>query len=96
MLAMHKEIVISLKDLRYISIECPLCKSRVIMDMKETHKIAKEQDSFSPRKCPACLVSYDTAIPSNINRLQETYVGLLPIADRISFRGEVEIEILSK
>lgn len=94
MLAMHKEIVIS-QDLRYISIECSHCKTRVVMDMKDDHKLSKEQGSFSPKECPACLAKYDSAIPNNVDYLRRTYVGMLPIADSITFRGEPEIAVLS-
>jgi hypothetical protein len=38
MLSMHKEIVFSLADLRYVEVSCGRCKTRIILDLKEKPK----------------------------------------------------------
>lgn len=89
---MHKEVVISIADLRYVSIECPVCKTRVVLDMKQKAPFAEKHGFFAPKKCPGCQSSYDSAIQPNVDSLQEAYQSLMQIADRISFRGEPTIE----
>ncbi len=91
MLAMQKQIVISLMDLRYVSIECPHCKTVVTLDMKGgLGDLGKKHKVFTPEKCPACPADYDTAIKENVDGFCRAYQSLLPIAERISFRGEPE------
>ena len=85
---MYQETVISMADLRYVGIECPHCRTRVILDMKETAALAVEHGIFAPRICPGCRTPYDSAIQPNIDNLQRAYQSLLEIADSISFRGE--------
>jgi phage FluMu protein Com len=90
MLAMKKELIISLADLRYISITCPRCKTQVVLDMKEPSEFSQKHDYFSPNKCPGCLTLYDSAIEPAVANLQRFYQSLLPVADRITFRTEAE------
>jgi phage FluMu protein Com len=90
MFAMHKQIVISLADLRFVSIECPECKTVVTMDMQETHEFAQKHDAFTPKECPGCSRQYDIAIRPNVDKFQKAYKALVEIADRISFRGNAE------
>jgi hypothetical protein len=91
MLLMHKQLVVSLADLRFVSIECPLCKTVVTLDMKEPHELAQKYDNaFCPKDCPGCRKQYDSAIRPNVDSFQKSYQALGEIADRISFRGETE------
>lgn len=85
---MYKELAISISDLRYVCIECPACRTKVVLDMKEKCGFAQKYGIFTPKKCPGCDAPYDTAIQPNIHAFHHAYQILLPIADRISFRGE--------
>lgn len=89
---MYKEIVVSLADLRYLSIECPICHTKVTLDMKDKSELAKKYAFFTPIECPGCQTKYDTAIPQTIDSFQKSYASLLEIAERISFHGPVEKE----
>lgn len=89
---MHKEIVVSLTDLRYVSIECPHCRTKVILDMKERSELSKQHEFFTPKECPGCQKQYDTAIPTSLDGFLKSYESLSGIADRISFRGSTEAE----
>lgn len=89
---MQKEIVVSLADLRYVSIECPTCHTKVILDMKGKSELWEKHHFFTPKACPGCASGYDTAIPTAVDALRKSYEMLLPIADRISFRGPMETE----
>jgi hypothetical protein len=50
----------------------------------------KTPGAFTPKECPGCLTEYDSAIRLALDRLQKVYEALMPIAGRISFRGEPE------
>jgi hypothetical protein len=91
MFSMHKELVVSLADLRFVSITCPTCRTVVTLDLKEPSEFAQKHDgAFSPKQCPGCRQDYDTAIRPSIDTFQRAYGSLIKIADRISFRGEPE------
>lgn len=85
---MHKQIVVSIADLRYICIKCPHCHTKVILDMKEKSSFAKKQGIFAPKRCPGCETNYDSAIQPNVDQLQRAYESLLEIVDNISFHSE--------
>jgi primosomal protein N' len=90
MLIMQKQFVVSLADLRFVSIECPTCRTLVTMDMKEPHEFTKKYDAFTPKDCPACRQQYDSAVRPGVDALQRAYSALMAIADRVSFRTEAE------
>jgi hypothetical protein len=91
MLFMHKQIVVSLSDLRFVSVACPLCKTIVTLDMKEPHELAQKHDNaFCPKDCPGCRKQYDSAIRPSIDGFQKAYAALGAIASQVSFQGEVE------
>jgi hypothetical protein len=87
---MQKQFVVSLADLRFISIECPTCRTIVTMDMKEPHELTKKYDAFTPKDCPACRHQYDSAVRPGVDALQRAYAALGTIADRVSFRMDAE------
>lgn len=91
MCVMHKELVVSIADLRYVCIECPHCRTKVVLDMKEPSEVSKKYNFFTPKECPGCRTAYDTAIQPSIDSLQRSYTSLMQIADRISFRGNPEL-----
>lgn len=90
MLTMQKQFVVSLADLRFVSIECPTCKTLVTMDMKEPHELTAKYDAFTPKDCPACRHQYDSAVRPGVDALQRAYAALIPIANRVSFRMDAE------
>ena len=88
MLVMHKQKIVTLADLRFVCIKCPLCRTEVSMDMQEPSEVAKR--SFTPRKCPGCDAAYDSAIVNGVDALQRLYGQLLLKAEALSFYGETE------
>lgn len=87
---MRSQSVISLADFRFVSIECPHCHTKVVLDMQTPSDFARKHGRFAPFKCPGCDAPYDTAVQPNVDALQEAYSRLFAIADRISFIGEPE------
>lgn len=87
---MQRELVVSLADLRHISIKCLHCNTRVILDMREKSAFAEKHNFFAPKVCPGCQAPYDSAVPTNVDYLQKIYQSLLPLAGTIGFYGEIE------
>ena len=88
MAAMHRQLVVSLKDLRYISVECKNCGTSITLDMTKESDHQK-QHGFTPLVCSVCRQSYDTAI-KNVNQFRDAYESLLCITDQLTLRGETE------
>lgn len=88
MAAMHRQLVVSLTDLRYISVECKNCGSSITLDMTRESDHQK-QWGFAPAACSVCRQNYDTAI-KNINHFRDAYVLLLCVADQVTLQGEAE------
>ena len=91
MLAMQRQTIVHLEDIRYVCIQCTHCTTRVILDMKETHRMAVQYDGFTPKSCPGCREDYDSATQPNVNAMQKAYAALLAISGRVSFHGEPEL-----
>ena len=89
MAAMHKQIVVSLADLRYVSIQCHSCGSSITLDMGKSTTHQAANDVFLPKICTACRAPYDSAM-GNVDELRRLFQYLGPVADRITFRGELE------
>ena len=89
----RKETVLSIEDLRYVTITCPHCQTQVILDMANYNPLSpdrlRERMAFAPRQCPACRVSYDTALTA-LNELQQAYATLANLPGIVSFRAPVE------
>ena len=89
MAAMQRQIVISLADLRYVSLECDHCHSILTLDMAKVSEHQEKYGVFFPRVCSVCQKAFDTAT-ENLDSFRRCYRSLLPIAGRITFRGELE------
>lgn len=74
MLAMHKELLLSLSDIRYISIGCPSCATRVVLDLGEAPAVDRNTgDPILPRACPNCRSPFDSALISAVRTLREAF-----------------------
>ncbi len=47
---------------------------------------AGDRRSFAPGQCPACLVTYDSAVPA-LDDLQRAYAELSKLGEAITFRA---------
>ena len=91
-MVLRKELVVGIEELRYVSIECPQCRTRVVLDMQERSAMAEKYDWFAPAKCPGCQVDYDSGLRDALNRLQKLYRPLRDFAGSLSFRAEAREE----
>ena len=88
MAAMQRQLVVSLGDLRYVSVECAHCGSSVTLDMKQQTE-HQTRFGFAPAVCPVCQKPHDTSM-QNLEGFSIAYRALLGVADRITLRGAVE------
>ena len=97
MLAMQNETVCFLSDLRYACISCKHCNTKVMLDLLELAELAKKYDeSIVANMCPGCGSDYDSALRIGLSALRRALSVLNPIADTITFRGELQGAISSK
>jgi primosomal protein N' len=88
MLAMLKELVVSLADIRCICVSCQHCKTKVVLDMREQSDFARTHGVFLPNECPGCRKPYDSALQPGLQNLHRAYEPLLPLEKWINFRGD--------
>lgn len=88
---MNKQIIVSMKDLRYASILCPHCNTRVTLDFAKEFGGESDRDRFkSPHQCPRCHANYDSAIPTALDAMQRVYSNLREHEKAVNFVVEDE------
>ena len=86
MLAMHKEILIAIADLRFVRVGCQHCKTRVVLDLHEPSDFSQRLDgSILSAECPGCRRAYDLSLVGALDALQKAYTGLKPLSKWIAF-----------
>jgi NAD-dependent SIR2 family protein deacetylase len=88
MVAMRRQSIISLSDMRYVSIQCKQCGASITLDMMRVSDYQK-RFGFAPTACSACQLPHDTSV-KNLDGLRLAYESLLGISDRITFHGDPE------
>jgi hypothetical protein len=87
--SMHEETVVALGDLQFVCIECPHCKTRVILDMEQKFEFSGGI-FFAPETCPGCRKPFDSAIPASLNALQRAYLAVpKPLRPAITFQKRI-------
>ena len=83
---MHAEFFISLSDLRFVSIRCPHCGTRITLDMAQDDFSVGGRYIFGPESCAGCRKPFDSTVAQNINALHAVYKGLpQAVAECITF-----------
>jgi len=90
---MEKETVLSLYDIRHVSITCPHCGAQVILDMT-AYKANFEADivsrrPFTPDGCPDCKLHYDS-LGRSLDHFQEAYALLSVTKGVVAFHVDDE------
>lgn len=52
MLAMNKQLMVPVKDLRYLSLTCQQCRAELVLDMSARLHPAQDRGSLTPRDLP--------------------------------------------
>ena len=89
MTAMQKQFILTLADLRYISIECRQCSSVLTLDMTRLSEHQEKHGFFLPGVCSACRQPFDTATKT-LSSFRDCYEELLQVPEKVTFRAEFE------
>jgi hypothetical protein len=76
MLSMHKQIVLSLADIHHVSVGCPHCATKVLLDLRKKSEHAEKYGTLLTNQCPGCRKSYDSALGQAVTALQQAYDSL--------------------
>ena len=88
---MTEQKIVSMKDLRFATIICSRCSTRVTLDLAVDFA-TNDRDRFKcPDQCPRCGMMYGNVIPESVNALQKVYQNLSKVGNAVSFSvGEEE------
>lgn len=87
MQCMEKHFTLSLPDFCYLSILCVHCKTRLVLDLRQS-KDDQTKPTIFPEKCSACGSEYDRQMQPCLTDFRRAYQLLLNnYADRLSFHG---------
>ena len=87
MTAVNEQVVISVKDLRFATVVCRHCNTRVTLDL-ETELQSDRHKPFSvPKECPRCHSPFDSVLPGAVVELQQIYKALVGLKDAVTFTG---------
>lgn len=87
---MHKQTVVSIQDLRFVTILCRHCNTKVTMDLKVEFPQPRTSRFIVPRECPRCQDSFDSVLPPSIEALQRVYSSLAAVPGGVTFTSESE------
>jgi len=84
MRGMEQQLIIDLKELSQISIECGKCQSQAIINVMST-------DARPPQRCPCCNVEFDNrSVRDQISGYIGAYRMLLGVEHKITLRVKPE------
>ena len=86
MTAVHEQVVVSVQDLRFATLCCRHCNTRVTLDF-DTEFEAPRAPFRAVRECPRCGNPYDSAVPPSIEALQRLYKALAGLGSAVTFNG---------
>ena len=88
---MNKQVLVSMKDLRYATLLCRHCNTRVTLDFASEFQPGSGATPFkAPTECPRCGSAYDSAVPGSVNGMQKIYRAVAGLGDALSFHGDPE------
>ena len=90
---MHKQIVVSMKDLRFATLLCSHCNTRVTLDFDAEFEPGTRHAPFNaPVECPRCANHFDSALPGAVNTMQKAYRAVAKLNDALTFTGDQDPE----
>ena len=85
---MHKQIVVGIEDLRFAALLCGHCGTRVTIDLAVELQQPQSRPQFAtPRECPRCHTSFDSAVAPAIDAMQKVYKALAEL-HAVSFTAD--------
>ena len=93
---MQQQSVVSIADLRFFTVSCPVCHTRVTVDLGFVAKSPEfplpAQGAFLEKECPRCSRKFDGAISAVVQDLQNVYhLALVALGDTVTFTGATEV-----
>lgn len=89
---MYNHVVVSIQDLRFLTLSCSHCNTRVTLDLAKEFEPGSGHTPFlSPTECPRCGNRYDSAIPGSVNAMQKIYKTLAGLGDAVSFSNGSDV-----
>lgn len=85
---MRKQFVVGLKDLRFATLLCARCNTRVTLDLDTEFDVPTRIPFRTPTECPRCNTQFDSAVPRAIDAMQRVYKALTPVSKSVSFSGD--------
>jgi len=90
---MHEQFVVSISDLRFATLFCRHCNTRVSLDLDAEFEPGGRREPFrSPRECPRCANPYDSAVPEAVNSMRKVYKALASLGNAVTFTDGAELE----
>lgn len=81
---MRDQIVVSVRDLRFATLVCRHCNTRVALDLDAEFDLPRTPFR-ALRECPRCANPYDSAVPQAVEAMQKVYKALAAVGDAVTF-----------
>jgi len=95
-IAMHKQLLLTLADVRFVTVGCQHCTTKVTIDLKEKSEYAEKFNILLANQCPGCRKNYDSAVGHALTALQQACDALAAVGKYISFQVVEENALSSK
>jgi hypothetical protein len=77
---MRNKFVVSIQDLRFVTILCKSCNTQVTLDLH-----VEPHPNSIPRMCPRCQALFEGVIPGALETMQKIYTALADLGGAITF-----------
>jgi hypothetical protein len=89
-IAVHERTIVSIRDLRFATLHCPHCNTRVTLDFDAEYASGPHAPFTAPRECPRCANPFDSAIPPAVEAIRRAWKALAGLRDAVSFESQAE------
>jgi hypothetical protein len=81
---MHDDVIVSVSDLRFVTLACRHCNTRVTLDLEAEFEPPRAPFR-SPRECPRCGNPFDSAVPGAAELMQRVYKAVAGLGGDVTF-----------
>jgi hypothetical protein len=81
---MHDQIVVSVQDLRLVTISCSHCNTKVTLDLEMDFEPPRAPFHV-PTECPRCGSRFDSAVPRAVEGMYKVYKALAQLGAAVTF-----------
>ena len=87
---MREQTIVSIQDLRFATLYCRDCNTRVTLDLDAEFKPESDRPPFeAPKECPRCANRFDSAVPEAINNIRKGWKALSRLDNAVTFESAV-------